>query len=299
MKGIILAGGLATRLYPSTKVISKQLMNLYNKPMIYYPLAVLMIAGITEILIITNNETNIASFQTLLGDGGPYGLQLTYKIQKEPKGLADAFIIGEEFIGNSSVCMILGDNFFYGDDFFSSISHRSHFIKGAKVFAYKVEHPEHYGVIEFCKNDCRVLSIEEKPKEPKSHYALTGIYYFDKSVVEKAKSLNPSPRGEIEITDLIKLYLEDNQCKVQILGKGTCWFDTGTFGDMLDAANFVAIVEKRQGQMIACIEEIAYKLGYIDREQLEKNYQQVSKSEYGKYLEEFIKELDNENDCFK
>jgi len=204
MKGIILAGGLGTRLYPSTRVISKQLMCLYNKPMIYYPLSVLMIAGITEILIITNNESNIANFQELLGDGSGLGLQISYQTQEKPRGLADAFIVGEKFIGTSPVCLILGDNFFYGDEFFSTLSYRNLFNNGCRVFAYKVEHPENYGVIEFSPNDCKVLSIEEKPREPKSHYALTGIYFFDKTCVEKAKAVEPSSRGELEIVDVIK-----------------------------------------------------------------------------------------------
>ena len=296
MKGIILAGGLGTRLYPSTRVISKQLMCLYNKPMIYYPLSVLMIAGIREILIITNNQHNIDSFKELFGDGELLGIKLSYQIQAEPNGLADAFIIAEEFIGKDTVCMILGDNFFYGEEFYTNIN-QSNFIYGAKVFAFKVEHAENYGVIEFSKSNqieghYAVLSIEEKPKEPKSPYALTGIYYFDQSVVKKAKTLTPSLRGELEIVDLIKLYLKEGNCNVQILEKGTCWFDTGKFSDMLDAANFVAIVEKRQGQMIGCLEEIAYKFGYIDREALLEGYQRVSKSEYGQYLFDFIQSLD-------
>lgn len=291
MKGIILAGGLGTRLYPSTRVISKQLMCLYNKPMIYYPLSVLMIAGIREILIITNNQHNIDSFKELFGNGELLGLEIAYKIQSEPRGLADAFIVGEEFIGGSSVCMILGDNFFYGDEFFSDIN-KNNFADdhGAKVFAYKVDHPENYGVIEFNK-DYQVLSIEEKPKSPKSPYALTGIYYFDKSVVQRAKSLVASARGELEIVDLIKLYLSESKCKVKVLGKGTCWFDTGNFSDMLDASNFVAVVEKRQGQMLGCLEEIAYNLNYIDLKKLKEGYERVCKSEYGHYLMDFIHSL--------
>jgi glucose-1-phosphate thymidylyltransferase len=282
MKGIILAGGAGTRLYPLTKSISKQIIPIYDKPMIYYPLSVLMLAGIREILIISTPE-DIHLYEDLLGDGSQIGINLNYEIQPSPEGLAQAFIIGEEFIGDDSVCMILGDNIFYGYNFSSLLEESARLKDGAIVFGYFVNDPERYGVVDFNESG-DVLSIEEKPKKPKSNYAVTGLYFYGKDVVEKAKSLKPSARGELEITDLNRLYLEENKLKVKLLGRGMAWLDTGTHDSLLQASNFISTIEKRQGLKIACIEEIAYYKGYIDADQLYRLGEMLKKNQYGQYL---------------
>jgi glucose-1-phosphate thymidylyltransferase len=282
MKGIILAGGAGTRLYPLTKSISKQIIPIYDKPMIYYPLSVLMLAGIREILIISTPE-DIHLYEDLLGDGSQIGINLNYEIQPSPEGLAQAFIIGEEFIVDDSVCMILGDNIFYGYNFSSLLEESARLKDGAIVFGYFVNDPERYGVVDFNESG-DVLSIEEKPKKPKSNYAVTGLYFYGKDVVEKAKSLKPSARGELEITDLNRLYLEENKLKVKLLGRGMAWLDTGTHDSLLQASNFISTIEKRQGLKIACIEEIAYYKGYIDADQLYRLGEMLKKNQYGQYL---------------
>lgn len=282
MKGIILAGGSGTRLHPITSAISKQMLPVYDKPMIYYPLSVLMLAGIREILIISTPR-DLPGFINLLGDGLSLGMNLNYKEQPSPDGLAQAFILGEEFIGNDPVCMILGDNIFYGHGFGDTLSKTAELKNGACIFGYYVNDPERYGVVEF-DNSKKVISIEEKPSKPKSNYAVTGLYFYDNSVVKKAKSLKPSPRGELEITDLNRVYLEEGTLEIKLMGRGMAWLDTGTYDSLLQAANFIATLEQRQGLKASCIEEIAYKRGFINKNQLLALAQPIKNSQYGKYL---------------
>jgi len=282
MKGIILAGGSGTRLYPITSVISKQMLPVYDKPMIYYPLSVLMLAGIREILIISTPR-DLPAFQSLLGDGSSLGLQFSYIEQPAPEGLAQAFILGNKFIGKDPVCMILGDNIFYGHGFGDVLLNTSRLKKGACVFGYYVTDPERYGVVEFDKNR-KVVSIEEKPSRPRSNYAVTGLYFYDNTVVRKASSLKPSARGELEITDLNRLYLEEGILEVKLMGRGMAWLDTGTCESLLQAANFIATLEQRQGLKASCIEEIAFKRGFINKAQLIALAEPFKKSQYGKYL---------------
>ena len=281
MKGIILAGGSGTRLYPITKGISKQLMPVYDKPMIYYPLSVLMLAGIKDILIITTPDDS-AQFQRLLGDGNEFGCNLSFAVQEVPNGLAQAFVIGEKFVGSDKVALILGDNIFYGSGFSKLVQSFSN-VKGAAVFAYEVADPERYGVVEFDK-DLKAISIEEKPAAPRSHYAVPGLYFYDNSVVEIAKNIQPSPRGEYEITDVNRVYLEAGTLQVGVMDRGTAWLDTGTFDSLSDASEFVRVIEKRQGQKIGCIEEVAYRMGFLNRDELMKLADKYAKSGYGEYL---------------
>ena len=288
MKGIILAGGSGTRLYPLTKAISKQIMSIYDKPMIYYPLSVLMLANIREILIISTPR-DLPVFEELLGDGSQLGIKLEYKVQEHPNGLAEAFIIGEEFIGDDSVCLILGDNVFYGAGFSGLVEEAATLKEGAVVFGYPVKDPRAYGVVEFDKNG-KAISLEEKPENPKSNYAIPGLYFYDNTVVKKSKSIKPSARGELEITTINEEYLKEGKLNVKQLGRGVAWLDTGTHEALLEAANFVQTVQNRQGFYIACIEEIAYQKGWICKERLEELAKPLLKSEYGKYLKELIKE---------
>ena len=281
MKGIILAGGSGTRLYPITSSISKQMLPVYDKPMIYYPLSVLMLAGIREILIISTPR-DLPGFRDLLGDGTSLGLKFSYIEQPSPDGLAQAFILGDEFIGSDSVCMILGDNIFYGHGFGETLLKTAQLTSGACVFGYYVTDPERYGVVEFDSRK-KVISLEEKPANPKSNYAVTGLYFYDNTVVSKAKSLKPSPRGELEITDLNRVYLEEGTLEIKLMGRGMAWLDTGTYDSLLQAANFIATLEQRQGLKASCIEEIAYKRGFINKNQLLAIAAPISKSQYGKY----------------
>lgn len=282
MKGIVLAGGSGTRLYPITKSISKQIIPVYDKPMIYYPLSILMLAGIREILIISTPQ-DIHLYERLLNDGSDFGLKIEYAVQPSPDGLAQAFIIGENFIGNENVCMILGDNIFYGYDFSKQLKEAAQLEDGALIFGYYVNDPQRYGVAEF-DSEGNVLSLEEKPEHPKSNYAVTGLYFYSNDVVEKAKQLKPSKRGELEITDLNCLYLSEDRLKLKIMGRGMAWLDTGTHDSLLEASNFIATIENRQGLKIACLEEIAYRSGYIDREHLVKLAEPLNKNHYGEYL---------------
>lgn len=282
MKGIILAGGSGTRLYPVTRSISKQLIPIYDKPMIYYPLSVLMLAGIREVLIISTPE-DIHRFENLFGSGEQIGMSFSYAVQPSPDGLAQAFIIGEEFIGDDSVCLILGDNIFFGYQFSKALKPVSEITEGATVFGYYVNDPERYGVVEFNENG-KVMDLVEKPENPKSNYAVTGLYFYDNSVIEKAKALKPSPRGELEITDLNKLYLDEGSLKVKLMGRGMAWLDTGTHKSLMQASNFISTIEQRQGLKVACIEEIAYRNGYINAEQLYELAKPLAKNQYGEYL---------------
>jgi len=287
-KGIILAGGSGTRLHPLTSTVSKQLMPIYDKPMIYYPLATLMQAGIRDILIITTPRDQL-SFANLLGGGEQWGLNISYTVQPEPDGLAQAFILGEEFVGKSSASLVLGDNIFYGDGFSKSLKHATQRSSGASVFAYYVNDPERYGVVDFDANGI-ARDIEEKPANPRSHYAVTGLYFYDNDVVDIAKNIAPSPRGELEITDVNKVYLARGDLHVEVMSRGTAWLDTGTHNSLLDAANFIRVVEERQGLKIACPEEVAYRQGYIDAAMLEALANPLLKSGYGEYLLGLLRE---------
>ncbi len=286
MKGIILAGGSGTRLYPLTKVTSKQLLPVFDKPMIYYPMSILMEAGIKEILIISTPE-DTARFEELLGDGSQFGVELSYKVQPSPDGLALAFLLGEEFIGDDSVAMILGDNIFHGHGLTKRLVEAANRKEGATVFGYYVEDPERFGVVEFDENG-KAISLEEKPEHPKSNYAVTGLYFYDNDVVRLAKSLKPSARGELEITDLNRLYLDQGKLNVTLLGDGFTWLDTGTHESLVDATNFVKTVEEHQHRKIACLEEIAYRQGWISDEQLRETYEIYKKNQYGAYLKKLI-----------
>ena len=287
-KGIILAGGSGTRLYPITKGISKQLLPIYDKPMIYYPLSVLMLAGIREVLIITTPE-DVESFRRLLGDGSLFGIELTYAIQPSPDGLAQAFIIGEDFIGQSNVCLVLGDNIFYGQGFTPMLKQAIARQQGATVFGYQVKDPERFGVVEFDQNKC-AISLEEKPKHPKSNFAVTGLYFYDNDVIQIAKQVKPSDRGELEITTVNQMYLERGDLNVELLGRGFAWLDTGTHESLLEAAQFVETIEKRQGYKVACLEEIAFNNGWLSAEQILEIGQSMSKNDYGQYLMSLVSE---------
>jgi glucose-1-phosphate thymidylyltransferase len=282
MKGIILAGGSGTRLFPMTKVISKQLVPIYDKPMIYYPLSVLMLAGIREVLIISNPEY-IEMYRSLLGSGSDFGIEIEYKIQTEPRGLADAFIVGEEFIGGDDVCLILGDNIFYGYGFSGILEDAGKIADGGLIFAYRVNNPHDFGVIEFDEN-MKAVSIEEKPENPKSNYAVPGLYFYSNSVIEIAKNIKPSARGEIEITDINRKYMNDGNLDVRVLGRGFAWLDTGTPDGLLEASNYVHTIQKRQGLKISCLEEIAFHNEWISKDKLIQRAENLSKTEYGEYL---------------
>ena len=282
MKGIILAGGSGTRLYPITKAISKQITPIYDKPMIYYPLSVLMLAGIREILVISTPR-DVLVFEELLEDGSNFGLKISYAVQEKPNGLAEAFLIGEKFIGNDSCALVLGDNIFYGHGFTGMLKEASSKEKGATIFGYYVNNPKDFGVVEFDENG-KAISLEEKPENPKSNYAIPGLYFYDNTVVEKAKKVKPSKRGELEITTLNEMYLNENNLNVVSLGRGMAWLDTGTHDALLEAANFVKTIQSRQGVMVACPEEIAYRNGWINRDKIKELAKSLLKSEYGKYL---------------
>ncbi len=289
MKAIILAGGSGTRLYPMTQVISKQLLPVYDKPMIYYPLSILMLAGISEILVISTPQ-DTPRFKDLLGDGSRLGLQISYAVQASPDGLAQAFLIGEKFIGDDPCAMVLGDNIFYGTDLQPKLQQAAARAEGATLFAYPVRNPKQFGVVEL-DGDGRAISLEEKPEHPRSHFAVTGLYFYDADVVDIARSLKPSARGELEITDLNRVYLERKQLYVEVLGRGTAWMDTGTQSDLLAASNFVKTIEERQGYKICCPEEIAYYMGYISAEQLEKIAAPLANSGYGDYLLDILRDV--------
>ena len=290
MKGIILAGGSGTRLYPVTKAMSKQMVPIYDKPMIYYPMSVLMLAGIRDILIISTPR-DIVNFKELFKDGSEFGLNIEYAIQENPNGLAEAFIIGEEFIGNDSVAMILGDNIFYGQSFTSHLERVAKMEKGATVFGYYVQDPRAFGVVGFDENG-KVTSLEEKPEHPKSKYAVPGLYFYDNTVVEKSKNIKPSERGELEITDLNKVYMEEGTLQVELLGRGMAWLDTGTHTSMLQASNFVEAIQTTQGTYIACLEEISYRQGWINAEQVLELAKPLMKTGYGKYLVDIVEEVE-------
>ena len=286
MKGIVLAGGSGTRLFPITKGVSKQLLPIYDKPMIYYPISVLMLAGIREILIISTPE-DMAGYQRLLSDGSQFGVHFTYEIQPSPDGLAQAFLIGESFIGDDDVCLILGDNIYFGESFSQKLERATDTTCGATVFGYQVTDPERFGVVEF-DDDFKAISIEEKPKNPKSNYAVTGLYFYDNSVIEMAKQIRPSERGELEITAINQLYLEQDRLKVELLGRGFAWLDTGTHESLMDASNFVYTIEKRQGLKVACLEEIAYRKGWLTKADLQELVKPLAKTGYGQYIQRLI-----------
>lgn len=289
MKGIILAGGSGTRLYPVTKAMSKQMVPIYDKPMIYYPMSVLMLAGIRDILIISTPR-DIVNFEELFGDGLDLGLNIEYAVQEHPNGLAEAFIIGEKFIGTDSVAMVLGDNIFYGQSFSSHLKKAASIKDGAYVFGYYVQNPKAFGVVEFDENE-NVISLEEKPEKPKSKYAVPGLYFYDNTVVQRAKDIKPSPRGELEITDLNKSYMNEGKLKVQLLGRGMAWLDTGTHSSMLQASNFVEAVQNTQGTYIACLEEISYRQGWISKDKVLELSKPLMKTGYGKYLVDITEEI--------
>jgi glucose-1-phosphate thymidylyltransferase len=292
MKGILLAGGAGTRLYPLTRCISKQLLPVYDKPTIYYPLSVLMLAGIREVLIISTPR-DLPRIQDLFGDGSHLGMRFAYKEQAQPNGIAQAFVLGADFVGDSTVCLILGDNIFYGHDLTDMLEESAALKSGARVFAYQVKDPERYGVVEFDRTH-KALSIEEKPRQPRSNWAVTGLYFYDASVVDVAKNLKPSARGEYEITDVNRAYLEKGQLQVQTMGRGIAWLDTGTYDSLLSSSQFVQTLEERQGLKVACIEEIAFAMKFIDANQLRKLAEQAGKSEYGQYLLRVLRDAEHD-----